>query len=232
MRLMRRRLLVASTLMVGASVAVPTIVLRPRGAQSSSASPYENPFQRGSRRHETYRALRHSAPKVEGRLSRWIEMAMRERETLRTSGHPVVARWRQELAALPKEHNEAMVVAINQMVNRDVRYLSDWEHGQVRDRWYGPVATLEEGGDCEDYALLKGFLLHTRGWPVQSLHLVAGIMQSGEGHMMLGVDYADGRQVLLDNRTMNIHRRPYRGWIPKYQIGPEQDTLIFFKPRK
>ena len=60
---------------------------------------------------------------------------MRELEMLQTSDQLVLVRWRQELAALPAEHNEALVVAVNQMVNRDVCYLSDWAHGHVRDRW-------------------------------------------------------------------------------------------------
>lgn len=173
--------------------------------------------------------MRRSEPKIEARLQRWIEIVRREAPVLRKSDHPVLVRWRRELSALPQTHDEPLVAAVNRMVNNDVRYLSDWRHGGVRDRWYGPLQTLEEGGDCEDYALLKGYVLYTRGWPLQNLHLVAGILLSGEGHMMLGIDYGPGRRVLLDNLTLRVHDRPFGGWTPRYQIGPYQKTLVYVR---
>ncbi|WP_420348968.1 transglutaminase-like cysteine peptidase [Pelagibius sp.] len=173
--------------------------------------------------------MRRAAPKVEARLRRWSDLARREAATLASSDHPVLVRWRRNLAALPSGRSDGLVRQVNLLVNCDVRYRSDWDHGHVRDKWYGPVETLAEGGDCEDYALLKGLLLHNRGWPDQALHLVAGILATGEGHMMLGVDYADGRQVLLDNLTPRLHARPFGGWTPKYQIGAHQQTLVYIK---
>ena len=46
---------------------------------------------------------------------------------------------------------------------------------------------------------------------------------------MLGVDYADGRQMLLDNLTPRLHARPFGGWTPKYQIGAHQQTVVYIK---
>ena len=171
--------------------------------------------------------MQHSAPQVEARLRQWIDIVRREAKVLRTSDHPMLVKWRRQLAGLPGSRNESQVAAVNQVVNTDVRYITDWEHGRSRDRWYGPVETLEEGGDCEDYALLKGYLLYTLGWPMQTLHLVAGILLNGEAHMMLGVDYGPGRRVLLDNRSPRVHPRPYGGWKPKYQIGAHQKSLVY-----
>ena len=229
MRLTRRRIFGLSALLAGASLSLPLVVLLSRGETPPDRQTQVNPYEEGTPHHQTYRALRHSAPKVEARLRRWTDLARREVQTLETSDHPALVRWRRDLSGLPEGRSEALVETVNLLVNRDVRYRSDWNHGHVRDKWYGPVETLEEGGDCEDYALLKGLLLHSRGWPDQSLHLVAGILSSGEGHMMLGVDYGDGRQVLLDNLTPRLHPRPFEGWAPRYQIGAHQQTLIYIE---
>ncbi|WP_422367722.1 transglutaminase-like cysteine peptidase [Pelagibius sp.] len=229
MRFTRRQVLSLPAAVLAASAVVPFTARPAVAPPGRHRHPSISPFHHSTRHHHTFLALQRSEPKIEARLQQWMEILQRETPTLHTSDHPVLVRWRRELSGLPQTHDERLVAAVNRMVNSDVRYLSDWRHGGGRDRWYGPLETLQEGGDCEDYALLKGYVLYTRGWPLQNLHLVAGILLSGEAHMMLGVDYGPGRQVLLDNLVPHIHDRPFGGWMPRYQIGPHQKTLVYIK---
>ncbi|HIP77688.1 MAG TPA: hypothetical protein EYH07_04400 [Kiloniellaceae bacterium] len=229
MRLTRRRALTAPLFLAGAGFLATFPLISTGSADPPASGAAGNPFRPGTAHHHAFFAMRQAIPRVEARLRRWVDLAQREAQTLATSDHPALVRWRRDLASLPEERSEALVQKVNLLVNRDVRYRSDWNHGHVRDKWYGPVESLEEGGDCEDYALLKGLLLHSRGWPDTALHLVAGVLASGEGHMMLGVDYADGRQMLLDNLTPRLHARPFDGWTPKYQIGAHQQSLVYIK---
>jgi len=173
-----------------------------------------------------------SLPQVEARLRNWGAVAAREAATLKTSGHPAIVRWRRQLAALPPGNGEELARRVNLMINQDVIYVSDWAHGHKSDIWYGPVETLEEGGDCEDYSLLKAVTLHAHGWPTQAMHLVAGILDNGQAHMMLAVDFGGGRHGhhgLLDNLSPQIHPRPFAAWTPKYQIGAHQQSLVYIK---
>ncbi|NIA69615.1 hypothetical protein HBA54_13520 [Pelagibius litoralis] len=229
MQLTRRSVLSLSAAVLAGCASVPFTAMPSAAPPGQHRHPAISPFHPSTPHHHTYLAMQRSAPKVEARLQRWVDLVRREATTLDRSDHPVLVRWRRELSSLARVHDERLAVAANQMVNGDVRYISDWLHGHTRDRWYGPVETLEEGGDCEDYALLKGYVLYTRGWPLERLHLVAGILLSGEAHMMLGVDYGPDRRVLLDNLTPRIHARPFGGWTPKYQIGPHQKTLVYIK---
>ncbi len=201
-------------------------LLRPPGTPAQAAEPASNPFPQGSPRHRTYLVMRKSAPDVEKRLTDWIAIAKREAKTLRASDNPTIARWRRAFDAVGQGDERGLAEAVNLAVNRDIRYLPDWKHGS-KDAWYGPIETLKVGGDCEDYALLKGIILNTRGWPGERLHLVAGVLHSGAAHMMLAVKFADGREALLDNLSSDLHPRPYDGWTPKYQIAAREETLFY-----
>ncbi len=180
----------------------------------------------------TFLPMHRSLPKVEARLRQWSAVAQREAAELQTSDHLAIKRWRALLYGLPPGNTKEVAQQVNVAVNKAVRYVSDWDHGQKRDVWYGPAVTLQEGGDCEDYALLKAVTLHAHGWPTETMHLVAGILDNGQAHMMLGVDFGGGRHGkhgLLDNLSPEIRPRPFQAWTPKYQIGANQQSVVFIK---
>ena len=196
--------------------------------------PFIPPFMKSApQQRHTYLPMQKSLPAIEARLSRWSAVAAREAETLKTSDHPAIKRWRALLYGLPPGNTREVARLVNVAVNKAVRYVSDWDHGQKSEIWYGPAQTLQEGGDCEDFALLKAATLRAHGWPTQAMHLVAGVLNSGEGHMMLGVDFnhhgPHPDHGLLDNLSPDIHPRPFTAWAPKYQIGAHQKSLVYIQ---
>ena len=92
----------------------------------------------------------------------------------------------------------------NAAVNAAVRYQSDLAHHGVIDRWSGPLATLGQSGDCEDYAIAKFALLRDAGMPESELRIVllrdTAIRQD---HAVLAARTPDGWRI-LDNRRAAV----------------------------
>lgn len=229
MDLVRRRLTLLPAAVAAVSFCMPFGAFIPGAAGQRRGDHFIPPFRKSPEFHHVFLSMQKSAPKVEARLSEWQALTKRQTEALRSDKSPVIERWRREYALIPLGQTRTVAQGVNRLVNNNVRYVSDWDHGGDRDKWYGPVDTIKEGGDCEDYSLLKGYLLYHKGWPIQGLHLVAGILLNGQAHMMLGIDFADGGYALLDNLTTDLHPRPFHAWTPKYQIGPDQQSLVFLK---
>ena len=92
----------------------------------------------------------------------------------------------------------------NAAVNAAVRYQSDLAHHGVVDRWSGPLATLGQSGDCEDFAIAKFALLRDAGMPESELRIVllrdTAIRQD---HAVLAARTPDGWRI-LDNRRAAV----------------------------
>ena len=105
------------------------------------------------------------------------------------------------------------LVFVNDHINRTIPAIEDRElYGRIE---YWTYAT-KQGGDCEDYALLKRKWLIDRGWPPQALLLAVVREQNGAGHAVL-VASTDQGDFVLDNQTRNIvrwHDAPYR-WVKR-----------------
>ncbi len=83
---------------------------------------------------------------------------------------------------------------VNRFVNRR-RYVD----GAVDRRWETPASFLRRGGDCEDYAVAKYFLLRALGLVADDLRVVVGrTRRSGGNHALLAVRTRAGEVVLLD----------------------------------
>jgi predicted transglutaminase-like cysteine proteinase len=127
-----------------------------------------------------------------------------EESELLNSREPHVAAWRESIIALRGRSAIEQLEGINAAANERVSYITDYEHWGVRERWGFPVEALEEGGDCEDIALLKMESLHLLGWPPERLFVLVGTSDlSGrtEGHAVLLVMLEDGSQLILDSVT-------------------------------
>jgi predicted transglutaminase-like cysteine proteinase len=75
--------------------------------------------------------------------------------------------------------------AINAAVNKDIAFVWDqWNYG-IEERFAAPAQTLREGrGDCEDFAIMKYFLL--RHLDVPADHLLLAVVDIPDGkHMVL-----------------------------------------------
>lgn len=130
-----------------------------------------------------------------------------EEVLLRTSRHPKVVRWRESVGKLRGLDAVAQVEGVNRLVNDLIHYRDDYEHWNREDKWGFPFATLDEGGDCEDFATLKRVSLHLLGWPQDGLFLLLGFSTMGEtpeSHAVLLVTLPDGSQVILDSLEKHV----------------------------
>lgn len=95
--------------------------------------------------------------------------------------------------------------AVNLRVNQRIRYMTDMEAQGVADYWQEPLETVTLGhGDCEDYAILKYYLLIHAGVTNDHLALVIGrIISTGEYHAVLVAESERGWR-LLDIRINQV----------------------------
>ncbi len=91
------------------------------------------------------------------------------------------------------------IVQINTDINQ-TPYVSDQTRYGRADIWIEPADFVQNGGDCEDYALAKYNLLAQLGFPSEDMFLL-GVTQknSTQAHACLGIDNKDGSFLVLDN---------------------------------
>lgn len=145
---------------------------------------------------------------------------------LESSDEIAVQRWRQGLDALQGKPPLQQLDGVNRLVNRSVNYLADYEHWKRLDRWGYPYETLTEGGDCEDFALLKAESLRRLGWAPERLQLLIGystITRPPGQHAVLLATLDDGAQVILDNAEHDlVLPSEDRHFHPMYAVTRDQ----------
>lgn len=97
----------------------------------------------------------------------------------------------------------AMVTRVNSSVNTKVRQISDMRQYRTEELWALPT---KQGGDCEDFALLKKHELIRLGVPPHKLLLATALTRKRESHAVLIVRTGRGDMV-LDNLTSRV--RPW-----------------------
>jgi predicted transglutaminase-like cysteine proteinase len=98
-------------------------------------------------------------------------------------------------------------------------YREDADQFGRQDLWQSPLAFVGRGGDCEDFAIAKYFVLRLLGVPPSELRIA---VLTGDGraevHAVL-LARAGGEWQVLDNREAKPQPlRSYRGWIPQYAV--------------
>jgi len=117
---------------------------------------------------------------------------------------------------------------VNTFLNR-VRFLSDQEHWGAEDYWASPAETVSsDGGDCEDFAIAKYFLLKELGVPIERLritYVMARRLQ--QAHMVLAYYSRVGDEPLvldnIDDRVLPASLR--RDLLPVYSFNDDDVQL-------
>lgn len=111
---------------------------------------------------------------------------------------------------------------VNRYVNkrryrRDRRELSlsvaDGGQAKLRNQWSTLLEFLRRGGDCEDYATAKYFLLREMGYPAEDMRVVVSYDRSVRAHhAILAIRRPDGSSWLLetDNTIRKSRHFGYR----------------------
>ena len=100
------------------------------------------------------------------------------------------------------------LLEVNSYSNNAVQPVTDQDHYGVEEHWTYPKAY----GDCEDYVLLKRYMLQQRGWPASSLLITVVRQPNGDGHAVLTVR-TDRGDYVLDNLVSKVKRwdqTPYK----------------------
>ncbi|WP_425354564.1 transglutaminase-like cysteine peptidase [Jiella sonneratiae] len=94
----------------------------------------------------------------------------------------------------------ARVVDVNSVVNTNIFPRTDQEVYGVPEYWAYPTTE----GDCEDFALLKQYMLEREGIPASALLVTVVKQTNGDGHAVLTLRTDQGDFVLdnLDNRVL------------------------------
>ncbi|TPW26220.1 transglutaminase-like cysteine peptidase [Pararhizobium mangrovi] len=93
------------------------------------------------------------------------------------------------------------LVRVNAKVNHEIRPVTDEELYGQEEYWTYP----QTAGDCEDYVLLKQYMLERRGFDSSDLLITVVRKPNGEGHAVLTVRTGDGDYV-LDNLANTVKR--------------------------
>ncbi len=90
---------------------------------------------------------------------------------------------------------------VNKQINLAVEPITDYEYYKKEEHWTYP----QRYGDCEDYVLLKRYMLMQKGWPASSLLITVVRQSNGDGHAVLTVR-TDRADYVLDNLMPDIEQ--------------------------
>ncbi len=91
------------------------------------------------------------------------------------------------------------IIEVNNQINLAVEPVTDLEYYKKEEHWTYP----KRFGDCEDYVLLKRYMLMQDGWPASSLLITVVRQPNGDGHAVLTVR-TDRADYVLDNLKMEV----------------------------
>ena len=154
-------------------------------------------------------------PRARHRLAAWEDFARGQRGT--GKGMPSPA------------YEKGQVQAVNSFINT-VPWRDDQSHWGQEDYWATPAETLaSHGGDCEDLAIAKYFLLREIGVPIGRMRITyvraATIKQP---HMVLSY-YPEGvaEPLILDNLHGEVRAASARpDLIPVYSFNDDEVRLV------
>jgi len=106
------------------------------------------------------------------------------------------------------EYGWTVVKDVNTKVNFSVMPKTDMEIFGREEVWAYP----DVAGDCEDYVLLKRYMLIERGFSAADLLITVVRKPDGEGHAVLTLRSTDGDYILdnLEDTVKPWHDTPYR----------------------
>jgi predicted transglutaminase-like cysteine proteinase len=120
---------------------------------------------------------------------------------------------------------EDLLRDVNRMLNK-IRFLDDSVHWGQADYWATPAESVaSDGGDCEDFAIAKYFLLKELGIPIARLRMTyVKAVKLNQAHMVLAYyPRPDAEPLVLDNLEDAVRPASQRpDLIPVYSFNDEE----------
>lgn len=143
------------------------------------------------------------------------------------------AEWRALVHSLGGLAPRARIEAANAAINRHP-YVVSWVNWRESNKWETPYEFLRKGGQCEDYAIAKYFLLRDAGVPAADLRIaVVRDVPHGIDHAV-AIAYVEGEALMLDNQRHKVvptsrvsNYWPYysineQGWWRHHRLEPRR----------
>lgn len=182
-----------------------------------------------SRINDSYEQVHINNKKLEARVAEWNKRAILHHDSMNISTHPKIVKWREQLVSLDFSDEYAGLIAMNQIINEDIRYVDDYHHYHKADYWADPETTLVEGGDCEDIALVKAAVLYRFDWPSERKQLLVGYLTERgkkESHALLLVETSSGQRYILRSITNEVVHPSEIDFIPIYAINSKGTVVM------
>ncbi|MEN3975888.1 transglutaminase-like cysteine peptidase [Emcibacter sp. SYSU 3D8] len=136
--------------------------------------------------------------------TRWADVLRRQEQAMAapaacddpSADHCFATFWTETVAELKTLPLDERVRRVNDLVN-EMGYWSDWDVYRKADYWATPAEMFEKmGGDCEDFALFKYFLLRASGVSAEDLRMT--LVASDDRAHMVSLVLVDGAPLVLD----------------------------------
>lgn len=130
--------------------------------------------------------------------------------------------WRAFLDTIRDLPRTEQLESVNRFANEQ-NYVLDIENYGREDYWAIPELFLANGGDCEDYVIVKLFSLRWLGWDVTDMRLV--VVQDTNlrlAHAILAVASAGDIYILDNQASIIVPERTIVHYAPVYSISDRQ----------
>jgi len=159
-------------------------------------------------------------PPVPDRLAGWIGFARGQK----------VRSYSRGLDAAAGSEAETLQI-VNDAINRRMKWVDDRTHWGMDDYWATPAESIATaGGDCEDYALAKYYMLKELGVPIAKLRItyVRQVTRGGSAHMVLAYYPAPAAEpLILDNVDPSVRGASKRNDLePVYSFNDDEVVMV------
>lgn len=136
-------------------------------------------------------------------------------------------RFLETVKKLPKENQ---IYVVNSYVNSLITYKTDKEFYGVSEYWASPYETfIYQKGDCEDYALLKFYILNKLGFTDLKILVVTYDYSYNYIHAVLIVNH-NNKNYILDNAYKFVYMDYDATYHPIYSIDKNKFYYYYKLP--
>lgn len=153
-------------------------------------------------------------------FTKWTDMFDRfDRELKTASAQNEINKWQNGLRKFENLPLKTMADKVNEFVN-ETRYITDQNNYGKSDYWSTPIEFLQNGGDCEDFAIAKYTALRTLGVPEERMRIaIVHDNLKNIPHAILVV-YTEQGAYILDNQQEDIiNAANYSRYRPIFSIN-------------
>lgn len=130
--------------------------------------------------------------------------------------------WKKFMDTLEGETPIRQLLKVNLWFNGFPYKQDNWVYGED-DYWATPSEFLENGGDCEDFAIIKYITLRLLGFSAEDMKIAMVYdVFSGTDHSFLIVNYEDESFVLDNRENMTVTDHYVDRYKPHYAFNEEK----------